>query len=129
MPNVARHILWSVMILWLALVTVIGWRMSQHFIANELDSLASSAEYENLTTARIVDRLFTEMTSVANMAARLSSVIELASRYRVDTRARRYIDARSACPQCRQSNGQTCHRPPLCTNLLKQFVSRYNYCQ
>lgn len=85
MPNVARHILWSVMILWLALVTAIGWRMSQHFIANELDSLASSAEYENLTTARIVDRLFTEMTSVANMAARLSSVIELASRYRVDT--------------------------------------------
>ncbi|UZD71598.1 sensor histidine kinase [Brucella sp. JSBI001] len=46
--------------------------------------MAASAEYEAQTTARVVDRLFTEMNSVANMVAKQNRVIELASRYRVD---------------------------------------------
>ncbi|KWT68135.1 hypothetical protein APV28_3329 [Comamonas testosteroni] len=50
----------------------------------ELDRLAASAEYEAKTTARIMDRLFTEMSSVANMVARQGSVIQLATRYRDD---------------------------------------------
>lgn len=53
-------------------------------MTEELERLAASAEYEATTTARIVDRLFTEMTSVANMVANRSQVMELASRYRVD---------------------------------------------
>nr|WP_312826820.1 ATP-binding protein [Brucella anthropi] len=46
--------------------------------------MAASAEYEAQTTARVVDRLFTEMNSVANMVAKQNRVIELASRYRID---------------------------------------------
>ncbi|MBS3021641.1 hypothetical protein DJFAAGMI_04415 [Comamonas sp. PE63] len=69
---------------WLALVASLGWWMSQRIVASELDRLADSAEYEAKTTARIMDRLFTEMVSVANMVARQGLVIQLATRYRTD---------------------------------------------
>lgn len=69
---------------WLTLVTGLGWWMSQRVEGAELDRLAASAEYEAKTTARIMDRLFTEMSSVANMVARQGSVIQLATRYRDD---------------------------------------------
>lgn len=69
---------------WLALVASLGWWMSQRLVASELDRLADSAEYEAKTTARIMDRLFTEMVSVANMVARQGLVIQLATRYRTD---------------------------------------------
>jgi hypothetical protein len=69
---------------WLASVASLGWWMSQRIVATELDTLAASAEYEARTTARIMDRLFTEMVSVANMVARQGSVIQLAARYRTD---------------------------------------------
>ncbi|WP_200843443.1 sensor domain-containing diguanylate cyclase [Pantoea sp. 18069] len=69
---------------WLALVASLGWWMSKRIVATELDNLAASAEYEAKTTARIMDRLFTEMVSVTNMVARQGSVIQLAARYRTD---------------------------------------------
>ena len=58
--------------------------MSQRSVAAWLDEQAASAAYEAETTARIVDRLFAEMTSVANMVARQGQVIQLATRYRTD---------------------------------------------
>lgn len=69
---------------WLTLVAGLGWWMSKQVVGAELDRLAASAEYEVKTTARIMDRLFTEMSSVANMVARQGSVIQLATRYRDD---------------------------------------------
>ena len=69
---------------WLASVAGLGSWMSQRIVAAELDDLAVSAEYEARTTARIMDRLFTEMVSVTNMVARQGSVIQLAARYRTD---------------------------------------------
>lgn len=69
---------------WLTLVAGLGWWMSKQVVGAELDRLAASAEYEAKTTARIMDRLFTEMSSVANMVARQGSVIQLATRYRDD---------------------------------------------
>ncbi|KGG89411.1 diguanylate cyclase [Comamonas thiooxydans] len=69
---------------WLTLVAALGWWMSKRVVGAELDRLAASAEYEAKTTARIMDRLFTEMSSVANMVARQGSVIQLATRYRDD---------------------------------------------
>ncbi|MFY0478535.1 sensor domain-containing diguanylate cyclase [Achromobacter marplatensis] len=69
---------------WVALVAGLGWWISQRIVAAQLASQAASAEYEAKTTARVMDRLFTEMASVANMVARQSLVIELAMRYRTD---------------------------------------------
>lgn len=69
---------------WLTLVAGLGWWMSKQVEGAELDRLAASVEYEVKTTARIMDRLFTEMSSVANMVARQGSVIQLATRYRDD---------------------------------------------
>ena len=53
-------------------------------MAEELDSLAASAEYEANTTARVVNRLFIEFTSMANMLTEQKEVVQLATRYRVD---------------------------------------------
>lgn len=69
---------------WLAIVACLGWWISHLAVSAETRRLAASAEYEAQTTARVVDRLFTEMNSVANMVAKQNRVIELASRYRVD---------------------------------------------
>ncbi len=82
-PNLSPMTL-GVSVSWLALVACLGWWISHLALAAETRNLAASAEYEAQTTARIVDRLFTEMNSVANMVAKQSRVIELASRYRVD---------------------------------------------
>lgn len=71
-------------VVWLALVASLGWWMSQRVVSAHLDRLAESAGHEAKTTARVVDRLFTEMVSVANMVARQSLVIQLATRYRTD---------------------------------------------
>ena len=70
--------------LWLALVAGLGGWASQRTIATWQSNLAASARYEAETSARIVDRLFTEMASVANMVAQQSQVIQLATRYRTD---------------------------------------------
>lgn len=69
---------------WLAIAACFGWWISHLAVSAETRRLAASAEYEAQTTARVVDRLFTEMNSVANMVAKQNRVIELASRYRVD---------------------------------------------
>lgn len=69
---------------WLALVAGVGWWMSQRIVTEHLVSLAASAEYEAVTTTRVMDRLFTEMVSVANMVAGQTQVIQLATRYRTD---------------------------------------------
>ncbi|GAA5618618.1 adaptive-response sensory-kinase SasA [Brucella sp. NBRC 12951] len=74
----------GVSVTWLAIVACLGWWISHLAVAAETRSLAASAEYEAQTTARVVDRLFTEMNSVANMVAKQNRVIELASRYRID---------------------------------------------
>lgn len=84
MRSSVRMVTLGVAFAWLALVASIGWWMSQRIVASELDRLAASAEYEAKTTARIMDRLFTEMVSVANMVARQGLVIQLATRYRTD---------------------------------------------
>ena len=82
-PTVRRTTL-SLAVIWLALVAGLGSWISQRIVTAQLASLAASAEYETKTTVRVMDRLFTEMVSVANMVARQSLVIELAMRYRTD---------------------------------------------
>ncbi|MCX5577031.1 sensor histidine kinase [Kaistia terrae] len=82
--RILRRVTLSVAVIWLALVAGMGWWMSQRTMTAQLDSLASSAEYEAITTARVMDRLFTEMVSVSNMVASQAQVIELATRYRID---------------------------------------------
>lgn len=79
-----RRVTLGVMTAWLASVAGLGWWVSKYLMAEELDSLTASAEYEATITSRVVDRLFTEMSSVANMVARQSQVIQLATLYRHD---------------------------------------------
>lgn len=71
-------------IAWLVLISSVGWWASQRLVAAQLDSLAANAEYEAKTTARIMDCLFTEMASMANMVVCQGLVIQLAKRYRDD---------------------------------------------
>lgn len=84
MPAIVRQVTLGVVLAWLAFVVAVGGWISQRLTAEELDSLDASAAYEGKITGRVVDRLFTEMTSVANMVARQNEVIQLASRYRAD---------------------------------------------
>ncbi len=84
MPPIVRWVTLGIAMGWLALAAGLGWWMSQRLMAEELESLAASAEYEANMTARVVDRLFTELTSMANMVASQSQVVQLAARYRVD---------------------------------------------
>jgi len=84
MRPTVRRVTLSLAVAWLALVAGLGWWISQRIVTAQLASLAASAEYEAKTTVRVMDRLFTEMVSVANMVARQSLVIELAIRYRTD---------------------------------------------
>ncbi|HBO2781301.1 TPA: diguanylate cyclase [Pseudomonas aeruginosa] len=83
-PPIVRLVALGVVVIWLAFVAIMGWWVAQRRTAEDLDNLAASAAYEAQITARVVDRLFTEMTSVANMVARQSEVIQLATRYRYD---------------------------------------------
>ena len=69
---------------WLLLVVCVGSGISQRMVVARLAGLAASAEHEVSTTARVVDRLFTQMSSVANMVANKAEVMELAARYRTD---------------------------------------------
>lgn len=71
-------------VVWLAVVAGVAWWVSQRSLTARLESLAASAEYEAKTAARVIDRLFTEMGSVANMVARQGLVVQLAIRYRTD---------------------------------------------
>lgn len=69
---------------WLVAVSSLGWWMSHQITAEWIVRLAASAESQAHATARVVDRLFAEMTSVANMVANQGQVVQLAIRYRVD---------------------------------------------
>ncbi|QNN59037.1 sensor histidine kinase [Diaphorobacter ruginosibacter] len=84
MLPVIRRVTWGVVAAWLVLAAVAGWWISQRIAATWMDRLAASAQYETQTTARVMDRLFIQMSSVANMVARQAQVIQLATRYRVD---------------------------------------------
>nr|WP_255469115.1 sensor domain-containing diguanylate cyclase [Achromobacter sp. UMC46] len=79
-----RQVTLALAVVWLALVAGLGWWISQRIVTAQLARWAASADYETKTTARVMDRLFTEMVSVANMVARQGLVIELAMRYRTD---------------------------------------------
>lgn len=82
--SLVRRVTLGLALAWLVLVIGIARWMSQGTEASRLDNLAASAEYEARITARVMDRLFTEMVSVANMVARQGQVIQLAIRYRTD---------------------------------------------
>ena len=84
LKTIMRLVTLGIAMAWLTLVACLGWWISQRFVAAQLNNLAASAEYEGKTTARIMDRLFAEMVSVANMVARQGLVIQLATRYRND---------------------------------------------
>ena len=84
MPILVRRVIYGLVAAWLVLVAGLGWWASQRIAGTWVDSLAASAEYEAQTTARVMDRLFTEMVSVANMVAKQAEVIQLAIRYRSD---------------------------------------------
>lgn len=83
-----RQVVWKLTLalaaVWLAFALMLGGWLSQRTIQAELGSLASSADYEAKTSARVMDRLFVEMVSVANMVASQALVIELAERFRTD---------------------------------------------
>ncbi|WP_245557257.1 ATP-binding protein [Kaistia granuli] len=81
---VVRRVTLIAAVTWLALVAGTGWWMSQRTMTAQLNSLAASAEYEAITTTRVMDRLFNEMVSMANMVANRAQVIELATRYLTD---------------------------------------------
>lgn len=82
--SVVRRVTLGLVVAWIASVAVLARWMSLEIEASRLDTLTASAEYESRITARVMDRLFTEMISVANMVARQGQVIELATRYRTD---------------------------------------------
>jgi len=82
MRSTVRMATLGMAVAWLTLVAGSGWWMSKRVVGAELDRLTASAEYEAKTTARIMDRLFTEMLSVTNMVVRQDSVIQLTTRYR-----------------------------------------------
>ena len=79
-----RRVTLRVAVAWLALVAGLGWWMSQRTVAEWLARVEASAAYESQATVRVMDRLFAEMASVANMVSHQASVIELATRYRTD---------------------------------------------
>ena len=79
-----RGTTWALACAWLLLVAGLGWWISHSIVSVQVAALESNAEHDAATTARIVDRLFTEMVSVSNMVAGQSLVIQVASRYRVD---------------------------------------------
>jgi len=83
LPQV-RRATFALVLLWWCVVAALGWLLSQRLVSQWIQSQAASAAYEAETTARVVDRLFTQMVSVANMVANQSQVIQLASRYRED---------------------------------------------
>ena len=84
MPPLVRRVTLRVAVAWLALVAGLGWWMSQRTVAEWLARVEASAAYESQATVRVMDRLFAEMASVANMVSHQASVIELATRYRTD---------------------------------------------
>lgn len=84
LPSYYKVTLLSIAI-WVALVTCTGWWISQAILKAEIASLDDSAKYEATTTAHVMDRVFTEMSSIANMMAGHADVIQLAVRYRTDT--------------------------------------------
>ena len=79
-----RRVALGLAVVWLGLVAGVGWWASQRWVADWVDGLAASAQQEAQATARVMDRLFTEMASVANMVASQGNVVALAQRYRTD---------------------------------------------
>ena len=69
-PSIVRRVTLGVVVVWLALVASLSGWVAQRLTAEELDNLAAGAEYEAQITGRVVDRLFTEMASVANIRKR-----------------------------------------------------------
>lgn len=79
-----RRVTFACAVIWLLVsIAFVGW-LSNRRMATELENVAASAEYEAVTTMRVMDRLFTEMESVSNMVASQAQVIDLATRYRTD---------------------------------------------
>lgn len=81
---VVRRFTWAIAALWLVLVSSAAWLLSQQIVNARLAQLSANTEYETRATARVIDRLFIEMFSVANMVAQQAQVIDLAVRYRSD---------------------------------------------
>ncbi|WP_252349293.1 ATP-binding protein [Ochrobactrum sp. BTU1] len=79
-----RKITIAIGLAWLLLIACVGYWAWQRIMAQELGRFGASADYEAQTTALVVDRLFLEMNSVANMVTGQNRVVELASRYRID---------------------------------------------
>ena len=77
-----RRVALGLAVVWLGLVASVGWWASQRWVADWVDGLAASAQQEAQATARVMDRLFTEMASVANMVASQGNVVALAFRRR-----------------------------------------------
>lgn len=84
MLGFVRKVTLGLIVAWLALVVGMGWWLSQRSVSAWLGGLADGAEFEARTTARVVDQLFSEMVSVANMVAHQVDVNKLATRYRTD---------------------------------------------
>ncbi len=84
MPPLVRRVALGVAAAWLTLVAGVGWWASRQLVADWMDRLAANTKYEAQATARVMDRLFTEMASVANMVASQGDVIQLALHYRAD---------------------------------------------
>lgn len=83
LPSYYKVTLLSIAI-WVVFVACTGWWISQAIVKAEIASLDDSAEYEATTTAHVMDRVFTEMSSIANMMAGQADVIQAATRYRTD---------------------------------------------
>ena len=77
MPPLVRRVALGLAVVWLALVAGVGWWASQQWVAEWMDRLAASAQQEAQATARVMDRLFTEMASVANKLSKGRIEIQL----------------------------------------------------
>jgi PAS domain S-box-containing protein len=71
-------------LVWGALVATGAWWLSRQLVADRIDALAADADADVVATARIVDRLFIELSSVSSMLARHSLVTQVAQRHRHD---------------------------------------------
>ncbi|KQP17606.1 response regulator [Pseudorhodoferax sp. Leaf267] len=73
-----RRAAWLLALTWLALVAAFVYWASQRIVRTHVEVAAASAMHDAAATARVLDRLFTEMAGVAGMVSRQADVHQVA---------------------------------------------------